>query len=449
MAETTVNMRDRLAKMAIDGLVATAVTIGYKLDLFKALAEISSPENPTTPKLVAEKAHCKERYVAEWLAVMATGNIIEVSPEEKFWIKPENVHDLTVDNQGLSQCMYLPCFLKPYENLLEVFRENGPPGLKYSDYNDFYDVMNRESKVFHKEHFIKDFLPSVSPSLPDELTKGCKMVLDVGCGSGFHSALLAEAFPASNFTGIDVTLEAILAANQQRVDEGLTFENLAFIKMDGGDMDADWTEKYDLVLIVDACHDQMRPDKCLKEIHRVLKPDGIFAMLEIKGTSNIYEDKKKYGDIATSILCSSMFHCLPVGSNSEDALCLGAMWGSKRAIKLLNECGFTNVLAMNKTLLLLLVVGISAVLADNNYGITCQFCKVQLASMTETIQGNPDMMSQMGDSASQGCDQIPNKDMRKACRETLDDNFPLFLQKFLEEPDTSAADFCKQMGYCF
>lgn len=42
------------------------------------------------------------------------------------------------------------------------------------------------------------------------------MVLDVGCGTGFHIAHLAEHFPESNFTGIDVTLDAVHSANQRR-----------------------------------------------------------------------------------------------------------------------------------------------------------------------------------------------------------------------------------------
>ncbi|EYC04232.1 hypothetical protein Y032_0089g2299 [Ancylostoma ceylanicum] len=85
---------------------------------------------------------------------------------------------------------------------------------------------------------------------------------------------------------------------------------------------------------------------------------------------------------------------------------------------------------------------------SGNNGITCSFCKAGLASMTATIQSNPDLMDQLGDTISQGCDQVPNQLQRRACRMTLDDNFPLFLQKFLEQPGTSAEDFCKDMGYC-
>uniref|UniRef100_A0A0M3JC51 Methyltransf_11 domain-containing protein n=1 Tax=Anisakis simplex TaxID=6269 RepID=A0A0M3JC51_ANISI len=79
----------------------------------------------------------------------------------------------------------------------------------------------------------------------------------------------------------------------------------------------------------------------LKEIYRVLKPGGTFSMIEVDGTGNIRTDKAK--GIAAFIYGISLFHCLPVGSDSEDALGLGAAWGRDKAKKLLSEAGFSNI----------------------------------------------------------------------------------------------------------
>ncbi|KHJ86918.1 methyltransferase domain protein, partial [Oesophagostomum dentatum] len=214
----------------------------------------------------------------------------------------------------------------------------------------------------------------------DQLEKGGMTCLDVGCGKGIHYAIFAEKFPQSNFTGIDITPDAIRLAKQQKKENGEPFDNLEFIQMDGSKMDKEWSNKYDLVTIFNAAHDQMRPDlrfcnrpsrvlenllanlnnlavrvrlfqcldstfpfQCLKEIYRILKPGGIFAMCEVNGTSNIYKDKQEIGDDAASEYVISLFHCLPVGSNSKDALGLGAMWGKERAVKLIKEAGFKNV----------------------------------------------------------------------------------------------------------
>ncbi|KAK6018438.1 hypothetical protein OSTOST_15979, partial [Ostertagia ostertagi] len=90
MADKT-DFQKRLTEIGVHGLVSAAVALGRELHLFEALANVGSEENPATPKQVAEASGCKERYVKEWLSVMATSEIIEVNEEEKFWIPKENV----------------------------------------------------------------------------------------------------------------------------------------------------------------------------------------------------------------------------------------------------------------------------------------------------------------------------------------------------------------------
>nr|CDJ81236.1 Methyltransferase type 11 domain containing protein [Haemonchus contortus] len=361
--------------------MASTIALGHKLHLFEALAKVGSEENPATPKQVAEESGCKERYVKEWLSAMAAGEIIEVNEEEKFWIPKEHVADLTV-GLALQFSLFLPLLLKSYDNVCNVFRKDGPLGLRYSDFNGFYQTMSSLSEAMHKRHLVSDFLPALGADIPERLKGGGMMCLDIGCGNGFHAALLEHGeklirghrrnpvdfskwaglalsvmsmpvkfdfgkvwatFPKSNFTGIDITLEAVQQANQRRKDDGSSFDNLAFIQMNGGEMDANWTNKYDVVTIFDACHDQMRPDLCLKEIYRVLKPGGVFGMLEVKASSNVYTDRKEMGELASHLYGVSLLHCLPVGSNSPDALGLGTMWGKEKAKKSLMQAGFTNV----------------------------------------------------------------------------------------------------------
>ncbi|RCN29150.1 methyltransferase domain protein [Ancylostoma caninum] len=341
MAEKT-DFQKRLFQIGVDGVLSAAVALGSRLKLFDALASVSSEEKPATPTQVAEASGCKERYVQEWLAVMGAGDVITVTEDEKYFIPKEHVADLT-GGVAIMLSSFLPVLMRGYDKISEVFGKDGPLGLRYSDFTDFYVTMASFSEALHKKHLTSDSIPALGPDIKERLENGGMMCLDVGCGKGFHAALLAENFPKSNFTGIDVTLEAVHLANQQRKDNGQTFDNLAFIQMDAGKMDADWENKYDVVTIFDACHDQMRPDLCLKEIYRVLKPGGVFGMLEVNGSSNVYKDKQEMGLVATQMYGCSMFHCLPVSSNSEDALGLGAMWGKERAVKLLKEAGFKDI----------------------------------------------------------------------------------------------------------
>ncbi|EYC04217.1 hypothetical protein Y032_0089g2289 [Ancylostoma ceylanicum] len=328
-------------QIGIDGVLSASIAVGNRLQLFHALAKVGSEDKPATPAQVAEESGCKERYVKEWLSVMATGDLITVTEDEKFFIKKENIADLT-GGTGVLFPSFLPIFMRVYDKLCQVFKKEGPLGLDYSEYTDFFNAIAAFSEAIHKEHLIPDLVPALGPNMKERLEQGGMMCLDVGCGKGFHAVLLAQNFPKSNFTGIDVTLEAVHLANQQRKDNGETFDNLAFIQMDGAKMDPDWTEKFDLVTIFDACHDQMRPDLCLKEIYRVLKPGGVFGMVEVKGYSSVFKNKQELGPRATMMYGASTFVCLPVASNSEDALGLGAMWGQERALKMLKDAGFSN-----------------------------------------------------------------------------------------------------------
>uniref|UniRef100_A0A0K0DFN3 Saposin B-type domain-containing protein n=1 Tax=Angiostrongylus cantonensis TaxID=6313 RepID=A0A0K0DFN3_ANGCA len=97
----------------------------------------------------------------------------------------------------------------------------------------------------------------------------------------------------------------------------------------------------------------------------------------------------------------------------------------------------------------LLLAFASSLLTDAvQVGITCSMCKTELASISEKIHSYPGLMAQMSGTISQSCDQIPDDLQRKACREAVDENSPLFLQNFMKTAEASAENLCKSMGYC-
>lgn len=90
----------------------------------------------------------------------------------------------------------------------------------------------------------------------------------------------------------------------------------------------------------DALHDQGRPDLSLQETHRVLKAGGLFVLLEWRSTSNVCSDREKMGPAWSWFYACSLLHCLPVGSQCEEAVQLGMMWGVERGKQMLQEAGF-------------------------------------------------------------------------------------------------------------
>ncbi|KAF8385638.1 hypothetical protein PRIPAC_74780, partial [Pristionchus pacificus] len=330
-------LQEKLGSMMMGALVVPTITLGRKLGLFDALGEVASAAAPADAKTIADKAGCKERYVREWLAVLSCAGFIEVTQDEKFWLTDEAKHEFTgLNNLLVAEMGYLPTIMKNYYGLADAFKKDGRYGLEYSQFTEFYEVMDVLTRAMTDAHLVKDYFPLIGTS--EKFEAGGLKVLDVGCGSGYDAIKMATTYPSCEFHGVDISEIAITKARENLKEQGLT--NLTFHVEDAGKMPVEWTETFDLITIFDACHDQMRPDLSLKEIHRMLKPGGTFAMLEVKGSSNIYTDKATRGPFAACPYAISLFHCLPVGSNREDALCLGMKWGEKRARKLIEEAGF-------------------------------------------------------------------------------------------------------------
>src|SRR5690606_38095694 len=120
----------------------------------------------------------------------------------------------------------------------------------------FHEVMAEDSGQSVLSSLENHILPLV-PGLTQKLKKGIS-VLDVGCGSGRIINKLATLFPKSQFTGIDLSPEAV-AAGETAADK-LGNDNVKFVIKDLSDFDRTAPEeKYDLITTFDAIHDQGKP----------------------------------------------------------------------------------------------------------------------------------------------------------------------------------------------
>ena len=109
---------------------------------------------------------------------------------------------------------------------------------------------------------------------------------DVGCGSGRAINLMAQAFPASRFSGYDFSEGAIRAARAEAERLGLANASFEVVDVTGLDVEA----RFDKVTAFDAIHDQAHPAGVLRNIRRALRPDGNFLMVDIKASSKVEEN---------------------------------------------------------------------------------------------------------------------------------------------------------------
>lgn len=108
-----------------------------------------------------------------------------------------------------------------------------------------------ESAQIHDGGLIDVTLPLVE-GLADRLRAGID-VIDVGCGHGHAANLIADAFPASRVTGIDISKQGIAAAEAEAATLRLT--NARFERRDALSLEPD---SYDLVTAFDVIHDLPR-----------------------------------------------------------------------------------------------------------------------------------------------------------------------------------------------
>uniref|UniRef100_A0A0N4UW29 Methyltranfer_dom domain-containing protein n=1 Tax=Enterobius vermicularis TaxID=51028 RepID=A0A0N4UW29_ENTVE len=319
--------------------LSLALSLGSNLKIFDAIGDVSTPESPATAAMIANKAGLKERYVREWLGIVTCGGFVETDESgEQFWLKPEYRDVISGPNATfmLKIMNMIGIYANMEKNIENVFKKDGPRGADWNDYKGLQKYFGLIAEGTYGNNYSDKFLAYTG--FEEKIKTGTTEAIDIGCGNGYHLETFSKALPQVKFTGIDLSKEAIEEANKRKMEKNLT--NVEFIAMDDQKIPSEWTGKFDWIMMFDCAHDQPRPDLSFKEIRRALKDDGIFTMVDIDGTGNIYSDKKQFGKRAMVSYLFSTFNCLPCSCNTPDALCLGSMWGRNRAVELLRSSGF-------------------------------------------------------------------------------------------------------------
>ena len=326
---------DRFVSVLNNGALCLMVSLGHRTGLFDAMRG----QKPMTSEQIAATAGLNERYVREWLGAMATSRLVEVDDQSvKYRLPDEHAAFLTrqagADNLAVFG-QYISVLGDVEEDIVECFRNGG--GVPYEKFPRFHAVMEEDSGQSVLSSLESHVVPLV-PGLTERLTEGLRM-LDVGCGRGRIVNRLAALYPNSQFIGLDLSGDATAYARETARVEGLG--NVEFVEKDLSDFDqtAD-PEAFDFVTTFDAIHDQARPLGVLKGIYRTLKPDGIYLMQDIKGSSFVHNNLDH--PIGTLLYTISCLHCMTV-SLAQDGEGLGAMWGEEKTREYLKRAGFGSV----------------------------------------------------------------------------------------------------------
>lgn len=321
----------RMMDMYVGTILAYLLDIGERTKLFDAAAT-----GPGTSAEIAERADLDERNVREVMSALATADIVEYDPATKqFTLPPEHAAVLTGQGMGnMAKMMRGATFMAKYVPDVARAVVDGK-GVPYSVYRpEFTEMMDGMNRQLYDLQLVDGYLPAV-PGLVDTLAAGAR-VADVGCGSGHSIALMAEAFPKSAFTGFDFAADAIEQAQKEADSLGLT--NATFQVQDVAKLSTD--EPFDVVFAFDAIHDQADPATVLKRVHDVLKPGGVFVMIDVRAASALEDNLGN--PLASMIYGVSALHCMQV-SLAEGGVGLGTAWGTELATQMLKDAGFGDV----------------------------------------------------------------------------------------------------------
>src|SRR6476661_6125073 len=226
LTDTTEEFAERMVEAIDAASLAILLSIGHQTKLFDTLAELPS----ATSAQIADAAGLNERYVREWLGGVVTCRVVDYEPASQRYSLPGHraaVLTRAAGPDNLSRVAQFISLLGEVEQkIIGCFHKGG--GLPYSDYPRFHKLMAEESGEVFDAALVDVILPLVD-GLPDRLRAGVD-VADIGCGSGHAINVMAQAFPASRFKGIDFSEEGLAVGAAEARSRGLA--NAAFRQAD-------------------------------------------------------------------------------------------------------------------------------------------------------------------------------------------------------------------------
>jgi len=322
-------------KAAGDLAAAMGVLLAYMGDrtgIYRALRDTGRCDVAT----LARTAGVDERYLLEWLSAQAAAGYVNYHPEDAtFSLSPEQAIVLAGEGhpacvQGFAQSVVGQ--YARYEQAVETLRSGA--GRPWGEHHDcLFCGTDRFFRPGYMAHLVPEWLPALDGVV--ERLKAGATVMDIGCGHGSSTVLMAEAWPRSTFIGLDFHAPSIEAAQASAEAAGVT-GNTRFVTGGAGEYEE---TGLDLICMFDSLHDMGDPVRIARHIRESLKPDGVLMLVEPLAGDALEDNLHLVGQLFYS---ASTLICTPA-ARSQGEVALGAQAGEKRLTEVLREAGFTRV----------------------------------------------------------------------------------------------------------
>lgn len=329
---------ERVFGAVLGALDTWAIYVGDKFGLYDLLAQ-----GPSMLAPLASASGMHERYLTEWLEHQVTGGLLEVDDPGKdagsrFYSLPPGHAEVLTNRDSLA---YLTPFVRlvvaggiQLPALLDAYRTGG--GVPWAQFGP--DMRTGQAEM-NRPWFVNElgstWFPSV-PSLQDKLESGAR-VADVGCGEGWSSVGMAQAYPEVTVDGYDVDEPSMEAARQHAAAAGLT-DRVAFHVVDPSSTDVE--TGYDVVTAFECIHDMSDPVGVLSKMREMVAEDGLVVVMD-EAVGDAFGDRTD--DVERLMYGFSMFVCLPDGMSHQPSVGTGTVMRPTTLDGYAQQAGFAGI----------------------------------------------------------------------------------------------------------
>jgi 2-polyprenyl-3-methyl-5-hydroxy-6-metoxy-1,4-benzoquinol methylase len=328
---------------AVDEIGATLntalVVMGDRLGFYRALAGAG----PLTSVQLAERTGTAERYAREWLNAQAAGGFVDYDPDSgRYELPAEHAVALTDE----SSPAYLPGIFQialgsvhDSPRITEAVKTGA--GIGWHDHvADVHEGCERFFRPGYNANLVAAWLPALD-GVVGKLQRGAT-VADVGCGHGASTILMAQAFPASTFTGSDYHEGSIATARRRAEEAGVTdrvrFEVAPAASYSG--------HGFDLVTMFDCLHDMGDPVGAARHVRESLASDGTWMIVEPAAGDRVEDNLNPVGRAYYSF---STLLCTPASLSQDVGFALGAQAGEARIREVVTGAGLSRFRRVSET----------------------------------------------------------------------------------------------------
>ena len=251
------------------------IDLGVRLGLFKAFAD--TPD--VTAGHVADRLGLYAPYVDVWCTTAYSFELLEADEERRFRLAPF-VNEILANP---AHPRYLGGYVrlgtafatKDYRRAPEAFRTGST--VPFQGRSEDFARTVAEAIAGMNRVVARRILPSLF-GVAEQLNQG-GAILEVGCGTGNLLLQLAQAFPNSRCTGVDIDPTGLAAAREAVEKSGLT-ERVQIVE--GDVRSAIQPETYAVVVMVEVLHEispTLRPG-VIQDCARALRAGGWLVIVD-------------------------------------------------------------------------------------------------------------------------------------------------------------------------